>query len=181
MNSYSLVASLALTTDSQHTSRRFLIMSKVSFCRLHLHLHNKPQKQRRGAITASGVCMNPKGKQRWNVLEVDTFDIEHFRTGSPCFWPWKISAMNQHRPGPTQLELSMEPSDMRGWVRPKTRRMERVVGFLKWILRYRKGRQDDTAIFILKQCQMNQTDGFFNRVNRLFWVDHRKKQETTCL
>lgn len=64
MNSYSLVASLALTTDSQHTSRRFLIMSKVSFCRLHLHLHNKPQKQRRGAITATRSLYESEGQTK---------------------------------------------------------------------------------------------------------------------
>ena len=116
--------------------------------------------------------MNPKGKQRWNVSEVDTFDIENFHAGSPCFWPWKISAMNQHRHGPAQLELSMEPSDMRSWVRPKTRWMERDVGFLKWILRYyRKGKRHDTAILILKQCQMNQMSGDRSDWIRLKGVD----------
>lgn len=109
MNSYTLVASLALTMDPQYTSRPCLIMSKASSvdCIDIYIIHHK--KQRCSSIQQWQVCARLKhcGKQSWNI---QSWHLPYSTRLHKCSIFFAMSdpyAMNIHQHKPTLLEHSV--------------------------------------------------------------------------
>lgn len=93
MNCYTLVASLALTINSQYTSRPCLIMNKVSFgdC-ICIYIINHENKH--AALHSKSLWLRGVNKG----TEISNVHMENVCTS------FKISTMNVHQQKPTQLE-----------------------------------------------------------------------------